>query len=416
MNDPVIPAISASFYPYSIPIVFASDNCFVPYMSVMMQSIMENAAKTKNYHFFVLYRNITGITIDTLKRQIGNFKQFGIDFINIGPYIKQFSFFTENRSDITAEAYFRLAIPGLFYQYEKVIYLDGDMICCIDISELFEIDIGDNWIASSRDILGIGTYYRYGSNSFHVDDTLFDGLSALKEKDNYFLSGLLIFNIKKWTMSMRELLEFAASRHWQIHDQDVLNTLCEGRTYILPLEYQFTDFSQKDDFHYCIEYLPVSIRQEYFNARKAPKIIHFNTYARKPWNIPFYTPHFELFWGYASRTPFIDHIISLMKEKKLIGGDLFSEMKTQNENLKNRINKIRRIQSLTFDNRLKDHLFFPALKSCFVFPWYIYKIFCMVYNQSFPKHSVRILLRCLLFFPYYTLKIYLTLVKRNSAL
>ncbi|MHC6203919.1 glycosyltransferase [Breznakiellaceae bacterium SP9] len=391
--------INIPYYSNTIPLVFASNDYFVPYMAVTMQSIMENADEKLQYHFFVLYQNITNSTMDVLRDQISRYKQFKIDYIDVTPYFKNVNLFIGNRSDITIETYFRLVIPSLFCQYEKVVYLDGDMICRIDIAELYNIDIGNNWIASTRDILGIGTYYRYGSNTFDKDPYLFDGLAALKNHNNYFLGGLLVFNIKQWTIPLEELLDLAASRQWVVHDQDVLNVLCEEKTYFLPLEYQFTDFSQEDQFSYCIQYLPAHIKQEYFNAQKSPKLIHFNTSPRKPWNIPYYTPYFELFWGYALMTPFLDVIISRMKEKDLIGK-----------------NYLEKIQSLTYDKGLKNGLFIPVLRSCFLFPWYIYKIFCMVYNKPLPKKSIQLLFRSCLFFPYYVLKIYFILLERPHVL
>jgi lipopolysaccharide biosynthesis glycosyltransferase len=308
-----------TYYPDTIPIVFASDDYFVPYMSAMMQSIMENADKNRKYNFFVLHQNISTFNIELLKQQCLFFSNFNIDFINVAHYFVKSKFFIENRSDITIETYFRLVIPYIFTEYEKVIYLDGDMICCTDIAQLYEIDLGNNLLASTRDILGVGTYYRYGKNGKYEQKEICDGIVALKNKDNYFLNGLLIFNIKKWTIPIDELFNFAASRKWLVHDQDILNVLCEGKALLLPLIYQFTDFSQDDDFHYCLNYLPENIKREYFDAQKNIKIIHFNTSIKKPWNMSVYVPYFALFWKYATRTPFIDVIIARMQEKKLLG-------------------------------------------------------------------------------------------------
>jgi lipopolysaccharide biosynthesis glycosyltransferase len=254
-----------------------------------------------------------------VREQVKYFQQFKVDFIDVTSYFEGKEFFTSNRPDITVETYFRLLIPELFSDYKKVIYLDGDMICRIDVSEIYDIDLGINWIATTRDILGIGSYYRYGSNLGNQHRKYFDGLLALKDHNNYFLAGLIIFNICQWSLSTKELFDIALSRNWLVHDQDMLNVLCENKTLILPLEYQYTDFSQNDDYHYCIKFLPEHIKQEYFIAQKCPKIIHFNTFSRKPWNVSFYTPYFELFWGYAIRTPFLDTIILRMKNKNLIG-------------------------------------------------------------------------------------------------
>jgi len=59
----------------------------------------------------------------------------------------------------------------------------------------------------------------------------------------------------------------------------------------------------------------------------------------------------------------------------------------------------------------------PTIKSCFLFPWYIYKSFRLLYELSVPSKSVVKLVKAYLFFPYFVLKIYRTLLLRyNFAL
>jgi lipopolysaccharide biosynthesis glycosyltransferase len=300
-----------------IPIVFSSNDYFVPYMSAMIQSIMENASPNNDYHLFVLNQNITNNTKNKLKIQISYFPQFSIKFLNVKRIFEKHNFFISGH--ITIEAYYRLAIPYLFSNYEKVIYMDGDMICRFDVAELFHINIGENMLASSRDVLAIGNFYKYGTNFKDNDRSIFDGLSALKQPDNYFIDGMLVFNIKKWSISLDGLLNLATERKWKFHDQDFLNVFCEGRTLLLPIEYDFTDYTQNDPVQYCIDFLPDYIKAEYYNAKKNPKIIHFNTNHKKPWNTFVYIPYFDFFWKYATRTPFINIIIDRMNSANLIG-------------------------------------------------------------------------------------------------
>jgi glycosyltransferase involved in cell wall biosynthesis len=58
-------------------------------------------------------------------------------------------------------------------------------------------------------------------------------------------------------------------------------------------------------------------------------------------------------------------------------------------------------------------LIIPSLLSCFCFPWYIYKIFCMVYNKIISKPSIGLMLKAYIFFPYYALKSYLLLLSQT---
>jgi glycosyltransferase involved in cell wall biosynthesis len=57
-----------------------------------------------------------------------------------------------------------------------------------------------------------------------------------------------------------------------------------------------------------------------------------------------------------------------------------------------------------------------ALRSCFLFPWYIYKTFCMMYSKAFPKRSIKAFLRAYLYFPYFSYKIYLNMAGHELKL
>ena len=53
---------------------------------------------------------------------------------------------------ITAATYYRLLIPELIPEYDKVIYADVDIIFRMDLSELYETEIGNNYIAATREL------------------------------------------------------------------------------------------------------------------------------------------------------------------------------------------------------------------------------------------------------------------------
>jgi lipopolysaccharide biosynthesis glycosyltransferase len=304
------------FYSDVIPIVFSVNDHYVSYMAVMMQSIMENSDKKKRYCFFVLYQNIDNNNIDLIKKQIYDFPQFSIEFIDVSQYIKKYNFFVSGY--ITVETYFRLLIPYLFFEYQKVIYLDGDMICCTDIASLFEIDLNNYALAGVLD-WHIISYFFYP----HSPDVInikhkFEILFKLKNSCNYFNGGLIVFNIKLFqeTISMQDLFDLAQSREWQFHDQDILNYLFEEKTLLLPFNWNLLI----NTTYYRLKYLPEQLQNEFNEAEKNPGIIHY-----KPYELDAYCPHFELFWKYATHTQFIGVIIERMKEKNLITTESFSE-------------------------------------------------------------------------------------------
>jgi lipopolysaccharide biosynthesis glycosyltransferase len=158
--------------------------------------------------------------------------------------------------------------------------------------------------------MGIGCYY---SGAYIISkDKNTDGKFMVKSIDDYFIAGMIIFNTRQFskTIPLKKLLDFAASRKWRCHDQDILNVLCEDDKFLLPMEW---DFVEEENIEL---YAPEYIQDEYYNAKKEPKMIHFCK--NKPWKIFFYGSNFHLFWKYASRTPFVDTIVERMKNEGLI--------------------------------------------------------------------------------------------------
>jgi lipopolysaccharide biosynthesis glycosyltransferase len=300
------------------PIVFSANDYFIPYAAVTIQSMLEHSRLDTKYIIFILHKDISSKNIEILKLQIAGHQNFSLEFINVSNLVSGYNFFTGNRNDLTAEAYFRLLIPDLFCQYEKVLYFDGDMLCYTDISYLYSVNLGTNLIAAVRDLGAIRDYYRRKKRGKPDNEY---GISTVSNPDNYFNSGMLILNIKQFreTLPVKKLLEFAVSRSWKMHDQDVLNILCERRVLFLPLGwnfiYQNSNFKQ-DNY---MTHLPEHLYREYQNEKDAPNIIHLAGSSRKPWENWGNIPYFEDFWKYATRTPFIDVIIDRMREKNLAG-------------------------------------------------------------------------------------------------
>ncbi|MCL2242935.1 MAG: glycosyltransferase family 8 protein [Treponema sp.] len=301
-----------------IPIVFAANNYYVPYMATMIQSVMETAGHEKQYVFYILHQEIDDNNMELLKKQISNFHQFSIKFINVSSYISKYNLYVSRH--ITVESYFRLLIPELLPEYKKAVYLDGDMICCTDIAELFNINIEKYLLASVRDT-AVALYYSKKEENYLKSRHQI--LLKLKNPDEYFNGGMCLFNIELFrnTISTKELIELAASRQWPVHDQDVLNYLADSKVLLLPYHWNCMTMP-------LAEYLPKHLFDNYCDAKNNPKIIHFN--AVKPWNCYTYITNFELFWKHATRTPFSGAVIDRMKLKGFTSDKSLKDMVISN--------------------------------------------------------------------------------------
>jgi lipopolysaccharide biosynthesis glycosyltransferase len=287
----------------TIPIVFSANNYYIPYASVAMRSIMEHSSKDNDYRFYILHKDISDEFAQLVREQVSWFSNCSVDFINVSNYISDYTFFISRH--ISVETYFRLLIPYIFTDYNKVIYLDGDTFCFVDISELYKIELNDNLSSAVRDV---GVSWYYSQNHSEYNQKIYQVLLHQKKPEDYFNAGMTVLNtdLFRKTFTQKYLFEFAASHEFQIHDQDVLNVLCEGKVHLLPFSWNFMRTSDS-------VYLPDHLKKQYLEAENNPKLIHF-----KPWNHGNYSPYLpfsEFFWKSAAKTPFYDLIISRMKEK-----------------------------------------------------------------------------------------------------
>lgn len=282
-----------------IAICFSANSDFVPYTAVMIRSIIDHSDKNKNYDITVLYTELQQQLQDMLfSLEVGH-RNIKIRTFDVSDYISGFDFFTESiytKSKYSKEVYFRLLIPTLMPSYDKVIYLDGDMIAFDDVSLLMNCDISGYLLAACRDYAGTAHCYTEGDDrrAYRADEL------GIKNIDDYIISGTLIFNIPEFNklFDAHRLMEISASRVWRQHDQDVLNKICEERIYILGGEWNYL-FGNT-----LIKNLPPHLYSEYLESEKNIKIVHFAGERKPTRNKP--VKFSEEFWSIAKRTPFYD--------------------------------------------------------------------------------------------------------------
>lgn len=270
-----------------IPIFFTIDDSYVPYISVAIKSITENASKEYNYKIIVLYQDVTE---ENIKKIASLAKQgFEIEFKLMKDGMETITDRVENRlrcDYFTLTIYFRLFIADLFPEYDKGIYIDSDTVIPGDISEMYNIELGDNIIGActDRSILGIPELVKYTHEAIDCGDM------------EYINSGVLLMNLKKFREKefSKKFLTLLNTYHFDCiaPDQDYLNAMCNGKIVYL------------DE---CWDAMPTEGKEPIKN----PKLIHYNLF-QKPWcydNIAYE----EYFWKYAKMTDFYDEIIEFKK-------------------------------------------------------------------------------------------------------
>lgn len=290
-----------------VPICFSANDNYIPLLSVELASILEHSSNNTNYDIVILTTGTSAENQFKILSQIRNYPNFSIRFVNVGQSIYGYDFYLTPRPTNTkysSEIYFRVLVPALMEDYEYVIFCDADLVVLDDIAKLSQIDFSQNMIGGVRDYEGIANCYNnnYERTKYRITEL------GIKTFENYFTSGVLVINTKKFNeqYSEKQLLDLASSKNWIQYDQDLLNYICKDDVKIIDAEWNFVE-----DIDHVYQSLPAKLFAEYEKSEKAPKIIHYSG-NRKPW-ININSKFSAIFWKYAERTPFSTTLNNLKK-------------------------------------------------------------------------------------------------------
>ena len=296
--------ISPIFGDNSINICFSSSEEYAPFVSVVIQSILENRNPIDLYDIVICTADMTPRTQYLLQFMTKGVENVSIRFCNIQRLVEDIAFYTW--AHFTPNTYYRLLIPEIFAKYDKVLYFDSDVVVCDDIATLFRTEIADGFLFAAARDTHVESYCACGNVEF-IDNCRSLGLA---EGDPYFQCGVSLFNIQ----AMREafpdnfLVKDASANQYTWMDQDLLNKRCRGRIQQLPNRWNIMVLNDEIESE---RFLPQPLLDEYFLARQNPGIIHYVGRS-----IPFFRPEIdlaELYWPYARKTPFYEILLKKMQ-------------------------------------------------------------------------------------------------------
>lgn len=300
----------------NIAIALAANDFYLPYISTLIHSIADHSSKSNTYDINIFHRDITAKSQDKLRNEFLDQKNISLRFVNMLPFANAFKDVTTHIDHISIETYFRIFIPDVMSDYDKVLYLDGDLVANTDVAELYNEKIGNNIFAAVRDYDMAGVY---NSNSVKANDTIdptrkkyIDNVLKLKKPYDYFQAGVLLFNLDAMRKELKtdEIIKFASSRKWDYMDQDVLNYFAQGKVKSLDPSWNVLFDNQGSRIKDVIVKAPREMYSDYMKSRKHPKIIHYGGFD-KPWLSP-EADFAELFWKYARQSVYYEVLIKRM--------------------------------------------------------------------------------------------------------
>ena len=233
-----------------IPIVFSTDHNYVMPTCVTIHSLLATSKEETLFDIYVIIdSNVTEQDKAILESQVKKDREdCGISFLEIGD---TFNDGFEIRG-ISKACYNRLMIPWLLPQYDKVIYSDVDIIFMGDISDVYDIDWEDHFVAGVG-----GKSWTKGIVKKYL-------IKIGADWENYINSGFLLINSKlQRERNLREKYLELSKKKFIYQDQDIINLVCKGKILKLPVRYN------------------VNPKELYDMPKGEAKALHF--FGFKPW-------------------------------------------------------------------------------------------------------------------------------------
>ena len=297
--------ILKSYNRKDIHICLSSDSNYEPHLWVTIYTILQNAKSNKKYNIYILDGGIKHK--EYFYKLIESNKRFHIQFLDMS---NQYISVYESRH-VSKAAYYRLSILDIFKDFDKVMYLDADSYVLGDINELFDMNIKDKQIAGVKDSITYEIPWRekkisYKNYSGKALDYFNEYLHLSDSKlNNYFSSGVLVFNLKKIDKEKKiKKLKELLKNDYYCHDQDILNLLFdENETFLLGREWNYFNSGPVLKPY---EFLNDEERNNYLNGKVSPKVV---SYVLKPWlkeNLD--KPYVKEYWDILSLSPYYNDV------------------------------------------------------------------------------------------------------------
>lgn len=262
-----------------IPVFFAVDDNYAPFLGVAIHSLLQNASKNYIYNIHILTEGLSQKNTARLTAYGGGNANVRIE--NVSDRLKVLEDKIHLRDYYTKATYYRFLIADMFPEYKKGLYLDCDIVVNGDISALFGCELGNNLVAAMPEEVML-EYDVYGT---YVEKVL--GI----DRNVYFNAGVLVLNLEMFRQTDIISNLFALMEKYTFsvtQDEDYLNVLCHGSTLLLPQHWN------KNAFPACE------------SVTDPAKLVHYKI-NWKPWHYDG-VGYEKDFWRYAALTEYFEDI------------------------------------------------------------------------------------------------------------
>lgn len=272
----------------TIPIVFAFDKGLVIPAKVCIGSLLMNAGVGTFYDIFILHADGCDFIDEGFDKLVSTYRNCRIEFRSVGTLCRD----GYEIRGITMATYYRLLIPELIQEYDKVIYSDVDVIFQSDLSDIYEkTDLTGYYMAGVNSLSHLNSVFdKYYSETLHLDS------SAIIYAGNLIINSKEIRDDHLMEQFYREM-----GKRYKYQDMDIINVVCKGRVRFLSPIFCYTVY-----INYILLFMYDKIKESVGEKEKLQimkyGLIHYN--GPKPWDG--YCVNMDVWWEYYRKSVFFD--------------------------------------------------------------------------------------------------------------
>ena len=315
-------------------ITFITDNKYTIPTTVAISSIVLNKNPNSKYTIYIITYELSGDNKNILIDLVNKYKEINIKIIEYDTKL-EFNNIKIN-SYVSKTALIKFYIADILNKHDKVLYVDSDIIVLNDLTELFNIELENNYAAVVKEynVMEIMQHHK----KINVEE--------------YFNSGVMLLNTKKIRNENigDKLVYYKKMFFNSFMDQDTFNSVFNEKVKFIHPKYNWLvnvmDYYEKD------------VLEKFFKYDLSENIIIMHMAGEKPWNDNIaYKNFFDYYWYYYQFTYAYEkdksyYTIKISDQKvKLLENNLVNSINNYINDLENKINNLEnQISSLQNQN------------------------------------------------------------------
>ncbi len=300
-KDEFLPAFDG----HNIPVFFGCDDRYLPHCLAAIASIAECASPEDRYDFWIVQSGIAEVRIAAVREWAGRWPNVSLRFMDMTAMIASSGIDFITTRDLSIATYYRIFAPQVFSRYDKMLYLDCDVIAMDDVGKLFREELCGCAVGVCHDPIMEDIVRKNPSVASYWREQL-----HLESGDPYFNSGMILMDLQTMRDNdlQRAILDKIGSiTEKSLLDQDMLNSALKGKARYLDSRWNLFDFLLDETPRMAsARDIYLQLFEQFAEARKRPGIVHFVQH--KPWKTDYLGSNAGRYWKYAAMTPLYDEL------------------------------------------------------------------------------------------------------------